>query len=102
MANDRRQDQRVQWISPGRIEFDGQPPKVCLVHDLSNGGARLTDLQAEIVPNTFKLCLSPSRGPSRHCKVIWRSKRALGVAFLDAFPSIPTATKNSRVKERVR
>lgn len=97
MSDDRRQHQRVQWVSPGRIELDdGRPPKVCLVHDLSNGGARLTALKADMVPDTFKLRLLPNRGPSPNCKVVWRSKRALGVAFLEAFPSIPRAKKNAR------
>ena len=87
LMEERRQHSRVQWVSPGRIDFeDGSPPLICLVHDLSNGGARLTSLTSDKLPDTFKLCLAPSRGPSPACRIVWRSKRAVGVAFLQPFP----------------
>lgn len=84
---ERRQHPRVQWVSPGKIEMgDGIPDQICLVHDLSNGGARLTSLFPDKLPERFLLCLSPSRGPARECRVVWRSKRAVGIAFLEPFP----------------
>lgn len=86
MIKDRREHARVEWVSPGRIDFgDGSPPLICLVHDLSNGGARLTSLPPDGLPDTFKLWLAPGRGPSPECRVVWRSKRAIGVAFLEPF-----------------
>ena len=97
MREERRRHPRVQWVSPGKIDLgDGQPGKACLVHDLSNGGARLTYVQTDTLPENFKLCLVPGRGASRECRVVWRSKRAIGVEFLEPFPAIPSGEKKGQ------
>jgi hypothetical protein len=100
MTTERRKHSRVQWVSPGQIDLgDGSNRRVCLVHDLSNGGARLTSVNQDALPDRFKLCLAHSRGPSRECRIVWRSKRAIGVEFLDPFPSIPTGQPSHTVQE---
>jgi hypothetical protein len=99
MSEDRRQHTRVEWTSPGRIDFsDGKTKRFCLVHNLSNGGARLTSVGHEMLPDTFKLRLS-RRDQSRDCKVIWRTTRAVGVQFLEPVPSIPSVKKTSQSSE---
>jgi len=57
-------------------------PKGCLVHNLSNGGARLTFLPPHSVPDTFKLCLAPGRGPSPglSCCVALKARRGRGLS----------------------
>ena len=86
MSEERRQQTRVQWVSPGKIELgDGSPDLICLVHDLSNGGAKLSSVVSENLPDIFKLCLAPSRGSARECRAVWRSKRSVGVALLVPF-----------------
>ena len=99
MSEDRRQHLRVEWASSGRIELpDGKTKRFCIVHDVSNGGARLTSIGHETLPDTFKLRLSP-RDQSRNCKVIWRTTRSVGVEFLEPFPSIPSVKKNNQPSE---
>jgi len=41
---ERRKDPRVQWNTPGQIRLHGVPVVTlpCVVHDLSNTGARIT------------------------------------------------------------
>ena len=100
MSEERRKHHRVQWVSPGRIDFgDGSPPLMCLVHDLSNGGAKLTSLPPDTLPNKFTLRLAPARRPSPECKIVWRSKRAVGVAFLEPFPTIGEKATESAMED---
>ena len=88
MSDDRRQYLRVEWVSPGTIYTgDGGGGRPCIVSNLSNGGAKLTAIAADRVPDEFMLSLNPRRGPSRKCHVIWRSKHAIGVGFAEPFPS---------------
>ena len=100
MSEDRRQHHRtVQWASSGRIDLaDGTTKRFCLVHDVSNGGARLTSVGHEILPDTFKLRLSPG-DQLRTVKVIWRTTRSVGVQFLEPLPLVPSVKKNSQPPE---
>ena len=87
MSDERRMHSRVEWISPGTIDLsDGRPGRPCILNNLSNGGAKLSEVQdAATLPDEFILRLSPSRGPARKCRVIWRSSRGLGVEFTEVF-----------------
>ena len=78
---DERRKHSRKFSSPGRIDLDDGWACFCLVHDLSDGGARLTSVGPEDLPETFKLSL-PS-GVSPKCRVVWRSKQAIGVKFFE-------------------
>jgi hypothetical protein len=92
MREERRQHSRVAWVSPGRIDLaDGEAPRPCLVHDLSNGGARLNLPDAAALPERFTLYLAARRGGPRECRVVWRTNRAVGVEFLPSLGARGTA-----------
>jgi hypothetical protein len=98
--DERREHVRVVWVSPGVIVLDTGGERPCVVSDLSNGGAKLIELAAE-VPDEFMLKLCPKRGPARACRVIWRSKRQAGVEFLEPFPTTMPAGKRAARRQTV-
>lgn len=77
---ERRRTFRVEWNSPARIRYHGSRTMLpCVVHDLSNTGARIT------APNVAT------------CRVIWRTKFELGVEFVSISPAV-TKEKSKRVQ----
>ena len=91
MQTERRKHARVQWVMSGEIAAannHGQTVR-CLVHDLSEGGARLTMIDAGRLPNTFKISVGPGE-PFHDCRVVWGSQRAVGIAFLIPLVVLPT------------
>jgi hypothetical protein len=99
MREERRQHLRVEWIDTGTIDLGtGLPLRTCMVSNLSNGGAKLSGLDAKTLPDEFTLCLSASRNSARKCRVIWRKKHELGVEFDDPFP---TSAKPARSRALV-
>ena len=90
IENERREHPRVQWVTGGRIDLaDNGKVLRCLVHNLSLGGARLTMLDTDRLPETIKLCVTPWDQSFHECRVVWRSKRAVGVAFLIPLAALP-------------
>ena len=90
LENERREYPRVQWVTGGKIDLAGSGKVLrCLVHNLSLGGARLTMLDTDRLPETFKLCATPWDQSFHACRVVWRSKRAVGVAFLVPLAALP-------------
>ena len=100
MSEERRNHIRFKRGSPGRIDLaDGVTKRFCLVHDMSAGGARLTSVGHETLPDTFGLCLSPRDGQPLECRVTWRTARAVGVQFLNPLRSIGDIRQSERAKE---
>ena len=54
----------------------------CAILDVSQGGARIAVLAAEMVPDEFLLAFSASSDVSRRCRVAWRRDEEVGVTFL--------------------
>jgi hypothetical protein len=54
----------------------------CAIVDVSQGGARIAVLAAEMVPDEFLLAFSASSDVSRRCRVAWRREEEIGVIFL--------------------
>ena len=74
----RQPSRRAAWINLG----NHCPPVRCVLWDISDGGARLTAARnVEDLPDRFELTLNEAT--QRTCRVIWRDKRFLGVAFVD-------------------
>ena len=57
------------------------PMMPCTVIDISDTGARLAIESNENIPAEFSIVLSPNGGPSRNCKIVWRTEDHVGVAF---------------------
>ncbi len=56
----------------------------CAVVDVSQGGARIAVLTAEMVPDEFLLAFAATSHVSRRCKVAWRRDDEIGLTFLKA------------------
>ena len=54
----------------------------CAIADVSQGGARVAVLAADMVPDEFLLAFSPKSDVTRKCKVAWRKDDEVGVTFL--------------------
>ncbi len=61
---------------------DGSLPRVCMITDISDGGARI---YSEIdMPEKFTLSVSGDDGETRwDCRVVWKLDREFGVEFID-------------------
>lgn len=96
MRRERRRHFRVEWNSAGEIELgDGRPARLCIVANLSNGGAKIGGVMAATLPDEFMLSLSPGVEPARKCRVTWRADNELGVRFAEA--AAPEKQRNRKV-----
>jgi hypothetical protein len=90
MARERRKNFRVEWNSRATIcDAVGGKESRCILSNLSNIGAKITDVRADAIPDEFMLRITP-RGRKRKCRVLWRSSSSntLGVIFTDLFPIV--------------
>jgi len=58
----------------------GEPPRSCIISDISHSGARLVLESDDTLPDRFILLLAKS-GARRHCRLIWRTGLTVGVEF---------------------
>jgi hypothetical protein len=54
----------------------------CVVCELSAGGGCLTPSQPIDIPEEFTVSLTKDGTAHRQCRVLWKSKKAIGVRFL--------------------
>jgi hypothetical protein len=95
MRRDRRKGFRVEWHSPGTI-YDGKLARTCIVSNFSNGGAKISGVLTDTIPDEFALRITSRDDRIRRCRVRWRSDDALGIEFTDgAATSEKTARKSA-------
>jgi PilZ domain len=79
---ERRKHFRVAWNSPATIyDADRHLERPCMLSDLSAGGAKLSGVRANTIPDEFRL--RTPNGERRTCSVVWRTDDELGVRFTD-------------------
>jgi hypothetical protein len=61
---------------------DGSPALVCTLCDASQEGAQLAVADSKSLPDEFILALSADGAARRHCRVVWRTERQIGVEFV--------------------
>jgi hypothetical protein len=73
----------------------------CAIVDVSQGGARIAVLAADMVPDEFLLAFSASSDVSRRCRVAWRRDEEVGVIFLKALDAASAlrAARRTRLLE---
>ncbi|MEW6450674.1 MAG: PilZ domain-containing protein [Pseudomonadota bacterium] len=80
--NERRGQPRQRVLKSGKIATNQRVSVFdCTIRNLSLRGACIEMGSTIGVPQSFELTIEPD-GVSRACKVIWRSERRIGVAFL--------------------
>jgi hypothetical protein len=72
----RRQLERAAWIKLGNGSTI-----LCMIRDISEGGARLSGGGVHDVPDHFVLSPSRDHRVSRPCRVVRRSDHEIGVQF---------------------
>ena len=67
-------------ISAHIVFEGGRRQIVCVIRNLSDGGAKLEVASVRGIPDQFQL-LVPQHRPQQ-CRVVWRALREMGVQFL--------------------
>jgi hypothetical protein len=81
-----RREERKALRVRGWITGMGRTRHECFVQDISMGGAKIV-IERGHPPDEFELYFSPHGPNSRKCKVRWRKKNAVGVAFIRETPA---------------
>jgi hypothetical protein len=81
MMKDKRKAPRRQMRYSAWLAFDGDESHVCALNDISETGARLDVDDSNALPDRFILLLSANGAARRHCQVVWRQPRQIGVHF---------------------
>jgi hypothetical protein len=76
---ERRKSVRQRVFKAGKIEFNRAGGLSCLVRNLSTTGACIEVESSLDIPRAFGLWIGNDQ--IYHCKVAWRSKHRIGVAF---------------------
>ena len=84
---ERRKANRVEWNTPGRIRLGSGRTLTCIVHNISNSGARITAAHIDSIPDEFTLELAPGGRRAKGCRVVWRALSELGVEFVAIAPA---------------
>ena len=83
----------AQVIFEGHQQFIG-----CVVHDISNGGARLSfAVPLAVLPRTFTLVLFKD-SVQRDCELVWCDRRFVGVKFISEWFGTKSSERVSAFK----
>jgi hypothetical protein len=63
------------------LDVDRHLERPCILSDLSAGGAKLSNVRGNTIPDEFRL--RTPNGDRRTCHVVWRTANELGVRFTD-------------------
>lgn len=86
---DQRAEPRVVTFEAARIACGRERfARHCVLADISSGGARLSLVGIEAVPDEFDLSV-PRRQLWTRARVVWRRPSSCGVAFLRGRGSVP-------------
>lgn len=77
-AEPRVKVRRCGWF----VRHKGEQLRECVVWDESKAGARLVVDAPETIPDEFYIYTSLDSVSRRHCRVVWRSSKEIGVEFL--------------------
>jgi hypothetical protein len=79
--NEHRRSPRLRTFKGGSIIFGVAAAIDCLIRNMSETGAAL-EIEAPIrIPDEFTLLIKPEF-LKRHCRVVWRSAKRIGVQFV--------------------
>jgi hypothetical protein len=76
----KRAARRVRHLSAWIVE-PGHEDRECRVMDVSHDGAKIITAIPSQLPDRFALAFTRSDGKHRHCEVVWRRGKAIGVRF---------------------
>lgn len=81
---ERRTAQRLRTYLEGRVAFHSRCSRLeCLVRNMSPNGAHLIFPRPPVIPDVFNLTI-PQTGEDRRARIIWRSEKEAGIAFIES------------------
>ena len=102
MSRERRKSPRIEWNSAATFyDRHDRRRRPCIVDNFSNGGAKISGVRPDAVPDEFMLRITP-HSPWRKCHVIWRSADALGAEFCDRRVEEPMGRGRRKLMRRVQ
>jgi hypothetical protein len=86
-----------------RVVFEGREQSIgCVVHDISNGGARLSfTAPLAVLPRTFTLVLLKD-SVQRDCEFVWNDRGVVGVKFVSHWFGAKSSERVSALKKHTR
>ena len=79
-----------------------EQPIGCVIHDISNGGARLSFTAPQaVLPRTFTLVLFKD-SVQRNCELVWSDRRFVGIKFISEWFGIKSSERESVRKNSTR
>jgi hypothetical protein len=93
---ERRKHPRHAIIETAWMRMDREPyPFVCVIWDVSEGGARVAVANLDAVPNEFTLLLERDATCGTRCRVAWRTDEHIGLEFLENAQSLLRCIKTA-------
>ena len=87
MVTRKQRDQRRELqIDAIIVDMAGGVIGPCKMANVSVGGAKLILLGSVEPPNKFDILLTADGTVRRHCEIVWRSERDIGVRFVPSGP----------------
>ena len=82
-SRESRKNVRRPMRRDAQVVFEGHEQSIgCIVHNISNGGARLSfTAPVAVLPGTFTLVLLKD-SVQRDCEVVWNDRGIVGVKFV--------------------
>jgi hypothetical protein len=78
---ERRKSPRKMVISTAWVDGGG-PKIICVIWNISEGGAKIAIADPAELPEKFTLLLSEHEPGGSRCRIVWRSAGEVGVKFL--------------------
>ena len=100
-SRDSRKSVRRWMRRNAQVIFEGhEQPIGCVVHDISNGGARLSfTAPLPVVPRTFTLVLFKD-SVQRACELVWIGGGVVGVKFISEWFGTKSSEPVSGIKNQ--
>ena len=80
---ERRKQARHRVIITAWLRTNDSVPHVCVLWDVSEGGARLSVTDITALPPQFTLVLEREAVTGTTCQVVWRSPDQIGIKFVE-------------------
>jgi PilZ domain len=82
-SQESRKNVRRRMHRDAQVVFEGHEQSIgCVVHNISNGGARLSfTAPLAVLPRTFTLVLLKD-SVQRDCELVWNGRGVVGVKFI--------------------
>jgi hypothetical protein len=81
LMDEHRAEQRRRVLKAGTISFGGGGAISCTIRNLSETGAALEVESPVGIPDQLTLLVEAEHS-SRHCQVVWRKEKRIGVRFV--------------------